>query len=66
MNIFPIVNSVKCTVFGRFAQFLDVLEGSTARGMVFSYFDSIDFIDRLRWKSMNQSVELSVVRRRVK
>ena len=32
MNISPILNSVKCTVFGRFAQFWDVLEGSTAYG----------------------------------
>ena len=30
MNISPIVNSVKCTVFSRFAQFSHGLEGSTA------------------------------------
>ena len=29
MNISPIVNSVKCTVFSRFVQFSHGLEGST-------------------------------------
>ena len=30
MNISPMVNSVKCTVFSRFVQFSHGLEGSTA------------------------------------
>ena len=34
MNISPIVNSVKCTVFGCFVQFWYVLDGSTAKTLL--------------------------------
>jgi len=41
MNISPILNSVKCTVFGRFAQFWDVLEGSTVPGRAGPYCSTL-------------------------
>ena len=43
MNISPMVNSVKCTVFSRFVQFSHGLEGSTAYVKSYAKGEKIDF-----------------------
>ena len=63
MNISPIVNSVKCTVFSRFVQFSHGLEGSTAGGIpgFLAFLAFLALLLCLKTKNDDDEINISLV-----